>query len=76
MFVQAITTWTIKAIQIVPELIVRRQRTRPKGIAPIVSSSPLGIWVAEYRAILMAIAGHIPNGSINGINNTPLNKNS
>ena len=69
-------TWTIKAIQIVPDDIVNKQRTNPKGMAPMVSSKPFGMWVAEYKAILMAIAGHIPNGSIRGINKTPLNKNS
>ena len=60
----------------VPDDKVKRQRTKPRGIAPIVSSNPFGIWVAEYKAIFTAIAGQTPKGSINGNKRTPLNRNS
>ena len=76
LLVHAIAKCTIKAIQIVPDADVSRHKTIPSGIAPMVSSKPFGICVAEYNATLMAIAGHIPNGSNNGTYKTPLNRNS
>ena len=64
-------TWTKKAIQISPESSVRMQRTSPRGTAPMVSSKPFGMWVAAYKAILMAMAGQTPKASTNG-NRVPL----
>ena len=57
LFVHAIAKWTKKAIQIVPEYSVRTHKTTPRGIAPRVSSSPLGMCVAEYNAVLTKIEG-------------------
>ena len=76
LFVHAIAKWTKKAIQIVPEYSVRTHKTKPRGIAPIVSSSPLGICVAEYNAVLTKIEGQTPSEDTSGKNKIPRNKNS
>jgi hypothetical protein len=45
-------------------------------MAAIVSSSPLGMWVAEYSAIFIEIAGQTPITPANENNKIPRNKNS
>ena len=76
LLVHAIATCTKNAIQIVPDAKVSKQRTKPSGIAPIVSSKPFGMCVAEYKAIFTAIAGQTPIESTNGNSNTPRKRNS
>ena len=66
--------WTKTATQRVPVINVIKHSTTPKKAAHIVSARPLGMCVAEYIAVFIAIAGQTPIASTNGNNKIPLKR--